>query len=219
MGVAHACFKGSLGQSRGRPRSRRAPHPSGARLQFDVRSRGERETRFTKRNNTIDGKQLPPPDPKFGGVIEDEASKSKPWWPPRVTRAEGRAKRPPHHNGRCRLRRAEHIWRRDTHTHHGQDCQGGIALQSHVFNRALLADPGGSHYRPQSPLCRFGVISEQATRLTGFHTASSKKIRQPSAAYCSTTATAQPGSGRPQHAGFRCEPSRPLRSMADRHGV
>jgi hypothetical protein len=33
---------------------------------------------------TIDGKHLPPPDPKFGGVIEEKASQSKPWWPPRV---------------------------------------------------------------------------------------------------------------------------------------
>jgi arylsulfatase len=33
---------------------------------------------------TIDGKQLPPPDPKFGGVIKDSATDSKPWWPPSV---------------------------------------------------------------------------------------------------------------------------------------
>jgi arylsulfatase A-like enzyme len=33
---------------------------------------------------TIDGKQLPPPDPKFGGVIKDTATDSKPWWPPRI---------------------------------------------------------------------------------------------------------------------------------------
>src|SRR5262245_58544987 len=33
---------------------------------------------------SISGKQLPPPDPKFGGVIKDDALQSKPWWPPRV---------------------------------------------------------------------------------------------------------------------------------------
>jgi arylsulfatase len=33
---------------------------------------------------SISGKQLPPPDPKFGGVIKDEALKSKAWWAPRV---------------------------------------------------------------------------------------------------------------------------------------
>ncbi len=33
---------------------------------------------------TIDGKQLPPPDPKFGGVIKDDALQSTPWWAARV---------------------------------------------------------------------------------------------------------------------------------------
>src|SRR6476661_4187798 len=38
---------------------------------------------------TIDGKQLPPPDPKFGGVIKEKASDSKPWWAPRVVPPKG----------------------------------------------------------------------------------------------------------------------------------
>jgi arylsulfatase len=38
---------------------------------------------------TIDGKQLPPPDPKFGGEIRDDAMASKPWWAPRVTPPKG----------------------------------------------------------------------------------------------------------------------------------
>jgi arylsulfatase A-like enzyme len=33
---------------------------------------------------TISGKQLPPPDPKFGGVIKEDALQSKAWWAPRV---------------------------------------------------------------------------------------------------------------------------------------
>jgi arylsulfatase A-like enzyme len=33
---------------------------------------------------TISGKQLPAPDPKFGGVIKDDALKSKAWWAPRI---------------------------------------------------------------------------------------------------------------------------------------
>jgi hypothetical protein len=33
---------------------------------------------------SISGKQLPPPDPKFGGVIKEKASESKAWWSPRV---------------------------------------------------------------------------------------------------------------------------------------
>ncbi len=39
--------------------------------------------------STISGKQLPPPDPKFGGVIKDGALQSKPWWPPRVVPPKG----------------------------------------------------------------------------------------------------------------------------------
>jgi arylsulfatase A-like enzyme len=33
---------------------------------------------------TIDGKQLPAPAPKFGGVIKDDALQSTPWWPPTI---------------------------------------------------------------------------------------------------------------------------------------
>ena len=38
---------------------------------------------------TITGKQLPPPDPQFGGVIKEKASESKAWWPPRVVPPKG----------------------------------------------------------------------------------------------------------------------------------
>jgi hypothetical protein len=48
---------------------------------------------------TITGKQLPPPDPKFGGVIREKASESTPWWAPRVVPPEGCAERFAHHDG------------------------------------------------------------------------------------------------------------------------
>src|SRR6266480_2809378 len=38
---------------------------------------------------TIDGKQIPPPDPQFGGVIKDSAKDSKAWWPPTVVPPKG----------------------------------------------------------------------------------------------------------------------------------
>jgi len=38
---------------------------------------------------TTGGKQLPLPDPKFGGVIKEKASESKAWWPPRVVPPKG----------------------------------------------------------------------------------------------------------------------------------
>ena len=38
---------------------------------------------------TIDGRRLPPPDPKFGGVIKENAFQSKPYWPPTVVPPKG----------------------------------------------------------------------------------------------------------------------------------
>jgi len=38
---------------------------------------------------TLSGKQLPAPEPAFGGVIKDDALQSKPWWPPRVVPPKG----------------------------------------------------------------------------------------------------------------------------------
>jgi arylsulfatase A-like enzyme len=38
---------------------------------------------------TLDGKQLPPPPTKFGGMIKESAKDSKPWWPPRVVPPKG----------------------------------------------------------------------------------------------------------------------------------
>jgi arylsulfatase A-like enzyme len=38
---------------------------------------------------TLNGKQLPPPDPQFGGVIKEKASESQAWWQPRVVPPKG----------------------------------------------------------------------------------------------------------------------------------
>src|SRR5580692_9754524 len=38
---------------------------------------------------SIDGKQLPAPPPKFGGVIKETLDGSKPWWPPRIVPPKG----------------------------------------------------------------------------------------------------------------------------------
>ncbi len=38
---------------------------------------------------SIDGKQLPAPDPEFGGVIKETAKDSKPYWPPSLVPPEG----------------------------------------------------------------------------------------------------------------------------------
>src|SRR3954471_22509308 len=38
---------------------------------------------------TIDGKQLPPPEPNFGGGIKEKASESTAWWAPRIVPPKG----------------------------------------------------------------------------------------------------------------------------------
>jgi hypothetical protein len=38
---------------------------------------------------TIDGRQIPAPEPKFGGVIEETLKGSKTWWPPRIVPPKG----------------------------------------------------------------------------------------------------------------------------------
>jgi len=38
---------------------------------------------------SISGKQLPAPDPKFGGTIKERASESTPWWDPRIVPPKG----------------------------------------------------------------------------------------------------------------------------------
>ena len=38
---------------------------------------------------TIQGNQLPAPEPKFGGVIKENAADSRPWWPPTIVPPKG----------------------------------------------------------------------------------------------------------------------------------
>ncbi len=38
---------------------------------------------------TVNGNQLPAPEPKFGGVIKELATDSKTWWPPRIVPPKG----------------------------------------------------------------------------------------------------------------------------------
>ena len=47
---------------------------------------------------TLDGKQLPPPDPKFGGVIKEKASESNAVVAAARRAAEGRAQRAADHD-------------------------------------------------------------------------------------------------------------------------
>ena len=77
---------------------------------------------------TIDGKQLPAPDPKFGGVIKEGALQSKAWWAPRVV--------PPKQAPNVLLIitddagfGVQHLRRGHSHTGHGPGGQKRSALQ------------------------------------------------------------------------------------------
>ncbi|HEY9114830.1 MAG TPA: arylsulfatase [Bacteroidales bacterium] len=60
---------------------------------FSIQAQAQVQTTGTpgspSATTTIDGKQLPPPDPKFEGVIKMQASESTPWWAPRVVPPKG----------------------------------------------------------------------------------------------------------------------------------
>jgi hypothetical protein len=70
-------------------------------LALAVSARAEIQTTRTpgspSATTTTGGKQLPLPDPKFGGVIKEKATDSKPWWAPRsLARKLNRALSPAH---------------------------------------------------------------------------------------------------------------------------
>jgi hypothetical protein len=54
-----------------------------------VAQQGTGEPGAPSATTTLDGKQLPAPPPKFGGVIKESATDSKPWWPPRIVPPKG----------------------------------------------------------------------------------------------------------------------------------
>ena len=99
---------------------------------------------------TIDGKQLPPPDPKFGGVIKEKASESKPWWPPTVVPPKGAPQCAAHHDRRLRFRRTEHVRGRhpDAGTRAGSQ-RARLPVHAVPFYFAMFADPRSADHRTQ----------------------------------------------------------------------
>ena len=142
---------------------------------------------------TIDGKQLPAPDPKFGGVIKDDALKSTPWWAPRIV--------PPKEAPNVLLIITDDAGFGVPSTFGGviptptmdRIARPGAALQPGLLHRAVLADPGGADHRTQSPLGRFRCDLRTVHRDSPATTASSPRTRRPSAAFCWTMATRRRG--------------------------
>src|SRR6266702_2837140 len=118
---------------------------------------------------TIDGKQLPPPDPKFGGVIKEKASESKPWWPPRVV--------PPKSAPNVLLIMTDDVGFGAPSTFGGiiptpnLDRIANMGLRYTQFHSTALCSPtraalitGRNHHTEG-----FGVIAEQSTGFPGYN--------------------------------------------------
>ena len=167
---------------------------------------------------TIDGKQLPPPDPKFGGVIKDDALQSKPWWAPRVV--------PPKGAPNVLLIITDDAGFGVPSTFGGvipTPTMDRIANEGLRYNRIFstaLCSPtraalitGRNHHS-----AGFGVISEQSTGFPGYNSIIAR-TRPRSAGSCSITATPRRGSARTTTRRLRREPGRAVRPVADRHGL
>ena len=118
---------------------------------------------------TISGKQLPPPAPKFGGMIKHDALQSKTWWGPRVV--------PPKQAPNILLIITDDAGFGVPSTFGGviptptMDCLAGEGLRyNRVFSTALCSPTraalitGRNHHS-----AGFGVISEQATGFPGYN--------------------------------------------------
>jgi arylsulfatase A-like enzyme len=118
---------------------------------------------------TIDGKQLPPPDPKFGGTIRDNALQSKAWWAPRVV--------PPKEAPNILLIMTDDAGFGVPSTYGGviptpaMDRIAKAGLKYTQFHSTALCSPtraalitGRNHHS-----AGFGVISEQSTGFPGYN--------------------------------------------------
>ena len=89
---------------------------------------------------TISGEQLPPPPQKFGGIIESQRRAVEAVLAGARRPAEGRAERPLDHDRRYRLRRLEHLRRRDPDAEPRPDRRQRPALHQLQLDVAVLAD-------------------------------------------------------------------------------
>lgn len=118
---------------------------------------------------TIDGKQLPAPEPAFGGVIKDNAGQSKAWWAPRTVPAKGAPN--------VLLIMTDDVGFGAPSTFGGViptpalDLIGKTGLRYSNFHSTALCSPtraalitGRNHHS-----AGFGVVSEQSTGFPGYN--------------------------------------------------
>lgn len=118
---------------------------------------------------TISGRQLPAPDPQFGGVIKGSALESKAWWAPRVT--------PPKDAPNILLIMTDDVGFGAASTFGGviptpaMDRVAQMGLRYTMMHSTALCSPsraalitGRNHHS-----VGFGVVSEQATGFPGYN--------------------------------------------------
>ena len=168
---------------------------------------------------TIDGRQIPPPPGAFGGMINLDAPNSTPYWQPQVV--------PPKGAPNILLILTDDVGFGAPSTFGGViptptlDRIANMGLRYTQFHTTSLCSPtraalitGRNHHS-----VGFGVISEAATGYPGYNSVITKD---------KATIGTDPQGQRlrhilvrqePQHAVLRDQPGRPLRPMADRHGL
>ena len=168
---------------------------------------------------TISGQQLPPPDPKFGGVIKDDALQSKPWWAPRVV--------PPKGAPNVLLIITDDAGFGVPSTFGGvipTPTMDRIAKEGLRYNRMFstaLCSPtraalitGRNHHS-----VGFGVISEQSTGFPGYNSIIGKDKATIGRILRRQRLFDRLVRQGPQYAGVRCQPGGTLRPVADGYGL
>ena len=168
---------------------------------------------------TIDGEQLPPPPQKFGGVIKETAAQSKPYWPTRVV--------PPKGAPNVLLIMTDDAGYGVPSTFGGviptpaldRIAQARAALHQLPFDGAVLADARRADHRTQSSLGRLRRGRRAGHRLSRLrqhhHQGQGHDRPHPEGQRLSHLVVRQ----EPQHARVPGEPGRPVRPVADRHGL
>ena len=169
---------------------------------------------------TISGKQLPPPDPKFGGVIKEDALQSKPWWAPRVV--------PPKSAPNVLLIITDDAGFGVPSTFGGvipTPTMDRIAKEglryNRVFSTALCSPTRAALITgPQPPLGRLRRDLRAVDRLSRATTASSRKTRRPIGRILLDNGYATSWFGKDHNTpAFAASQVGPVRPVADRHGI
>ena len=168
---------------------------------------------------TIGGKQLPPPDPKFGGVIKEKASESKAWWPPRVVPPKGAPNVLLIMMDDVGFGAHEHLRRRGPDPRAGSHRQERAALHAVSFDLAVLAHARRLDHRAQSPRGRLwgrGRSRHRVPRLRFDHPQGCWHHRHHLEGARVRDLVVRQG---PQHPLLPVQPGRAVRSVAGRDGL